>query len=304
MLEVHLRTNDSCNLKCLHCYSRSITSGKFTYMSKDEIIRLLDLFCVDLGACIHLEGGEIFLYPEAIRSLSSLKKEYLKNITLTTNGTVFTDDAEILEVLRNIGTFRISVEGHTEQQNMQLRGIALSRVLENASRYLSEDIRVCLRITMNSKNYGGIVKETLPSLISMGFTRIQVYEFQSVGRGYDNKHIFALGDSLREFLEALSEHGRYKGADVNIMLPAKRIPETEFYRDRLETAGIGVNVLKREQGISINPDGNVFICAWDDNSGHILFNTYHESSDRIQELLNSCDLTHDCAYCSALRLTA
>lgn len=304
MFEVHLRTNSSCNLKCLHCYSRSTTHEDGIYLNKDEIVRLLSLFCGKIGAEIHLEGGEIFLYPEAIRALSLLKREYLSLITLTTNGTIFTNDREILDILRGLGAFRISIEGYTDEQNIKVRGIALSKILENASRYLSEGINVCLRLTLNRCNYKNMVCDTLPSLIAIGFNRLQVYEFQSVGRGYDNRHMFELGDSLRDFFAALSEHGKYDKADVRIMFPARRIPEAEFYRNRLEESGIGVKILPQANGISINPDGNVFKCAWDNNKEHSLFNICMESSDRIEDIINGGNFAHDCKYCSALKLTA
>ncbi|MBQ7219437.1 MAG: radical SAM protein [Synergistaceae bacterium] len=303
-MEVHLHTNSSCNLHCLHCYNRSVPSGEGAYLINGELSGLLQILCDDFNAEIHLEGGEIFLYPEAIRILGTLNPKFLNNITLTTNGTIFVGDSDVLEVLRMLGNFRVSVEGHTNEQNMQLRGIGLGGIIRNALRYQSEGVPVCLRITLTSRNYGGMVDETLPYFMSLGFKNMQVYEFQSIGRGRESSSDFALGESLQEFFTLLVRHGKYSGASVKIMLPARRIAETETYKDSLEAAGIGVEFLPKEEGISINPDGDVFLCAWDDNKNNALFNFRREGLAKMPGLLRNLELTHHCENCSALRLTA
>ena len=170
-IEVHLHTNYSCNLFCRHCYNNSGSCNKST-LSPEFVLDLLEKLCGGYEAEIHLEGGEIFLLPELLAAMNDLPDEVLRCITITTNGTIRLTDPDILKMLSRIQALRVSVEGHTNEQQREIRNIDLTPVLENARFYKENKIPVWLRITLYKNNWEGFVTETLPALNAEGFENI------------------------------------------------------------------------------------------------------------------------------------
>lgn len=295
--ELHLHTNDDCNLHCRHCYNGSEEGACCHRPSEEAILQTLRYFYETYQAEVHLEGGEIFLRPELLSRMSALPEKLLANITITTNGTIRNDDPAALAMLRKLHLLRVSVEGHTERQQRLIRGIPLKQVLENAMFYQSAGVPVCLRLTLNKLNYRGLVSQTIPALIACGFSVFQVYEFQSVGRGAEARRELALDFPLDELWAELYEHRLPKGTSFHMMFPVRRGAEVENAAAKLEKCGFVCARLPSESGLSIHADGGVFLCAWDNDSGHQIVNWY--SQERPQDALQSIPLTHTCEYCSA-----
>ena len=62
-LELHIHANTDCNLQCKHCYNNS-GNYKNERMERKELYRYLTLFTDNYNCDIHLEGGELCLYPD------------------------------------------------------------------------------------------------------------------------------------------------------------------------------------------------------------------------------------------------
>lgn len=201
-VELHLHTNNNCNLRCAHCYNNS---GEILSKNPDHdnIINTIQDICTNYDAEIHLEGGEIFLIPQLLKKMYCIPEKILKSITITTNGTIFTDDTSIINMLKKIKVLRVSVEGYNSLLHEEIRGGSFNAVIENARRYQELGIPVCIRITLNRMNYDGFVNNTIMGLYNMGFENFQVYEFQSVGRGLVNEKKYLLGESINELLDEL-----------------------------------------------------------------------------------------------------
>lgn len=140
-IEVHLHTNDNCNLKCIHCYNKSGEGSAYNIPEIESLLKLIQYFCTAYEAEIHLEGGEIFLRPDLLHRMNSLPQETLQCVTITTNGTIRIDEPEIIDMLRKINALRISVEGHTDGQQRIVRGIDLEKVVEYALFYKEKGIQ-------------------------------------------------------------------------------------------------------------------------------------------------------------------
>lgn len=296
-LELHLHTNDDCNLRCRHCYNRSGESMSCHRPPTEAILQTLQYFYDTYETKVHLEGGEIFLRPELLSQMGTLPENLLKHVTITTNGTIRNNDPTVLAMLRKLNLLRISVEGHTEEQQRLVRGTSLKHTLENAAFYQSVGVPVCLRLTLNKLNYHGFVSQTISSLAAYGFLVFQVYEFQSVGRGVDAQDELTIDFPLDELWAELYEHHFPKGTHFKLMLSARRGAEVENAAPSLEKRNFVCAKLSPESGLSIHADGGVFLCAWDNDSSHQLFNWYEQK--RPQVLLQSIPLTHTCEYCSS-----
>ena len=300
-LEIHFHTNYTCNLSCKHCYNES-GFGKADIMPVEKGIQFIEQLCGAYEAEIHLEGGEIFLYPEFLCEMDRLSQDILGRITITTNGTICIKDEKIMRVLSRIEALRISVEGSTDNQQMSLRGIGLKRVLETASFYQHNNIPVWLRVTLNKFNYRNFVGVTLIELQKRGFSNIQIYEFQKVGRGNKYSNLYCLDNSIDELLKDLAKYQKQITGQVKFMFAKRRIPEILRHKELLEDNHWSVNILPPERGISVHPDGNVFLCAWDNDCNHAIANILNIPEDNLLVQLNNINLVHECNYCSAIRI--
>lgn len=301
-MEIHLHTNNTCNLRCIHCYNNSGAVTKEDIPPANALMDVITYFCEKYDAEIHLEGGEIFLRPELLRELNQLPRKFLKNITITTNGTIRHDETEILDTLRKIEALRVSVEGGIEEQQMAVRGIPLLPVLENAAFYRDLGVPVWLRMTLNKYNYEHFLDDGIPALIDQKFHLFQVYEFQKVGRGRKHNHL-ALEGEISYFLEELEQVGYGPDVHMRIMFSERRKKEVLEHGGALEKAGMHVEVIPAENGVSIHSDGRVYLCSWDNDRAHELLNIYKMGIEEAGRYLDRMNMIHACDFCSAVRIT-
>lgn len=305
-IEIHLHTNDHCNLRCIHCYNASGERAVCNMPESGRLLELIRYFCTEYQAEIHLEGGEIFLRPDLLREMNCLPTEILQCITITTNGTFYTDDPEIIEMLCRLHMLRISVEGHTDKQQSAIRGISLEEVVEHALLYKEKKIPVWLRLTMTSLNVEHLLDETLPYYMEKGFRHFQIYEFQSVGRGKENGGLLTVEDALfLSFLNKLAVWKKtYTGEDLylKIMLSVSRREAVLAHKRQLELNRLTVSEIPKENGLSIHADGSVFLCPWDNEESHCMLNVYRDGIKYMADRLKEEDLKHSCCHCSAVSI--
>lgn len=303
-IEVHLHTNDNCNLKCAHCYNKSGETSTCNIPETGLLLELIQHFCTEYEAEIHLEGGEIFLRPDLLCEMNFLPQETLRCITITTNGTICIDKPEILSMLRKLHGLRISVEGHMDEQQRIVRGIPLKEVIEHALFYKEKNIPLWLRLTMTRLNYEHLLDETLPYYMDMGFQHFQVYEFQSVGRGKSSQDLLSINDgAFTSFLENLA---RWKGfpttrdLSLKFMFSRARQKTILSHKEVLQSKGAKVFDIPCEDGVSIHADGSLYLCAWDNDESHCILNVYNDGIHHMGEKLRQMNLKHTCNHCSAV----
>lgn len=306
-IEVHLHTNDNCNLKCIHCYNKSGGQYACNLPEVDSLLEIMQYFCTEYDAEIHLEGGEIFLRPELLRRMDSFSAEILQCITITTNGTICTDEPEAVDMLRKIHALRISVEGHDDEQQRMVRGIALDKVIENALFYKERDIPVWLRLTMTCGNCEHLLDETLPYYMNLGLRNFQVYEFQAVGRGKYNRNLLTVqNDTFDSFLEHLETWEKFPEKEdicLKLMFSGARREIVLAHKNQLALNGLDVFDIPAKSGVSIHADGSVYLCPWDDDENHCILKVYQEGLRHMAAALKETNLKHCCSHCSTVRIS-
>lgn len=301
-IEVHLHSNTNCNLHCLHCYNQSVEDIflKHSIPTANDIIDTIIYLCNNYDADIHLEGGEIFLYPELLKKMDVLPDDYLKKITITTNGTILIQDETILHMLKRIAALRISVESADATIHKLIRGCELSKIIINAKKYQEYDIPLWIRMTLHKLNYQNFIHRNILKLYKMGFPRFQVYEFQNVGRGSKHQSMLALDNSLLNLIFELYNTS-LDNITLKMMFAKGRIPEIIQMQQKLSVAEYKVETLSPEESISIHANGDVFACPWENRPEKVLFNWYNnrEARQRIQ----TKKMLHICEHCSAIKIT-
>lgn len=299
-IDVHLHPTYECNLACIHCYNSSSLDYAGPRLSASRTIDIVRFLSSTYDCDMHLEGGELFLLPDILQALRNLPREALANMTVTTNGTIRVKDPGILETLRSVGRLRVSVEGHLETHQRSIRGTTLKQVLGSAAFYRDAGARVALRMTLTSINGGALVQESLPFLGAAGFSRLQVYEYQAVGRGAENVNLGwdrPIGSLLDQLILFEPENAMH----LSLMFPAHRIPEVEAHGAALSGAGWSVVYPIVRPSLSIRPDGMVYACPWAD-SGSTPTAMLAIGMNSIAELIETGAFDHACDHCTSVIL--
>jgi MoaA/NifB/PqqE/SkfB family radical SAM enzyme len=260
-------------------------------------VNLIKFLCKNYNTDIHLEGGEIFLEECLITALSGLDKTIRQHITITTNGTIRTANAEVIQVLQSIGCLRVSVEGHTDSLNRAVRKYDLLPVLENALYYQNHGIPVALRITLNKLNVDAMFNEIVPGLEEKDFSLFQIYEMQPIGRGKTSD--LCINGNLEYFFKQLVKcppHSNFK-----ISLPFHRKTEVYKYITQFKQVGIEVSEVGNNASVNIGTNGSVRICPWDITSKPLAF-IKPGNFESLSNIIETQDIPHKCEYCSRVVL--
>jgi MoaA/NifB/PqqE/SkfB family radical SAM enzyme len=302
-LYVHLYVIPICNLKCIHCYYdalplRASVDDLLTIEQMSQVIRCL---CDTYDAAFDVEGGEFFLRKDISGLFDALAPNYLRYITITTNGVAKINvDPTLLSCLDE---FRVSVEGHTDQLQRDIRGIKLTPVLRTCTQLMNQGVPVTLRLTLHRKNYQ-YVQEMLDYFIGLGFSRFSLYEYQASGRGSDYAAQYALDSSAFEYvLHQLCKGTVAEKTDVfKLSLSVRRIPIIMAFQEELREKGYEVVDLSGSASLTVEYNGVLGVCPWNvvnENIGQFRSESFLPD---IQTMMDVGKLDHVCQHCSAIRV--
>lgn len=119
-LEYYFDYTDACNLRCSHCYNREcLNRNTMTEKQIEDIIK--DMY--ENGVMrLHLAGGEPTLFPEKLRKYMETAKKYGIVTSMSSNGTLITDEIGKILIDNDVISFTISIESAFEEKNAKIRG--------------------------------------------------------------------------------------------------------------------------------------------------------------------------------------
>ena len=171
-----------CNLRCLHCYSRSENIEYGNELRTEEGIELIDDLARFGVPVILFSGGEPLMRRD-FPLLASHARERGMRVVLSTNGTLI--DREMARVLREIDLsyVGVSLDGMRET-NDRFRGVkgAFDAALRGIRNCQMEGIKVGLRFTINKKNVSD-VPLIFDLLKEENIPRVCFYHLVYAGRG-------------------------------------------------------------------------------------------------------------------------
>ena len=135
--DLRISVTDRCNFRCVYCMPRAVFGRDHAFLPRAEllsfaeIVRLVGIF-VRLGVeKVRLTGGEPLVrreLPTLVASLAAIPG--VRDLTLTTNGVLLTDQAE---TLRGAGLDRVTISLDADDDATFMRmndaGVPVSRVL-------------------------------------------------------------------------------------------------------------------------------------------------------------------------------
>ncbi len=119
-LEYYFDYTDACNLQCTHCYNRDYLNSNT--MTEEQIEYIIKDMYENGIMRLHLAGGEPTLFPEKLRKYMETAKKYGIITSMSSNGTLITDEIGKILIDNDVISFTISIESADEDKNAKIRG--------------------------------------------------------------------------------------------------------------------------------------------------------------------------------------
>lgn len=128
---VYLSITNRCNLKCKHCVASAIDPKGEDPLNTEEWKKIIKQIVKLQPEQITFTGGEPMLRKDFIELLKYTKRCCGESkIVLSTNG-IFVTDKNIKDIIENVDTIAISLDGYDEVSCAQIRGEGVySKVIE------------------------------------------------------------------------------------------------------------------------------------------------------------------------------
>jgi 12,18-didecarboxysiroheme deacetylase len=172
----------TCNLKCVHCYSRSENRTYDDELSTDEAAAVLDDLAAFGVPVVLFSGGEPLMRPDLMELLDKTVGLGMRAV-ISTNGTLI--DAGVAARLKTVGLsyVGVSLDGLREV-NDAFRGVpgAFDRAVAGIRHCVAAGIKVGLRFTITRRNTDEI--DGIFDLVrDEGIPRVCFYHLVYAGRG-------------------------------------------------------------------------------------------------------------------------
>lgn len=243
----------SCNLNCLHCYSRTRTDVKdMTLNDKIKVAKNLiesNVFLVNLG------GGEPILIPDCYDIIDLLTRNNIY-VSLSTNGSAISKP--IIKKLKevNLNAICISLDNIDPKKHNDIRGSenSFSEAIKAIKLISEENIDVMISTVITSENID-VLDEIVKFVVNLGCKGISLRKMKMQGNALKNKNL-ELNENQVEFL--------YK------LIPVLK----EKYSDFIIDFGYGSKIIEGidngctcgKTSIGIMPNGNLIPCVYNEKS--------------------------------------
>ncbi len=256
-----------CNLKCVHCYSRSEDKKYSNELSTDEGIQLLDDLARFGSPVVLFSGGEPLIRPDILKLIQHATVSGMRAV-LSTNGTLI--DERMATKLKDIGLsyVGISLDGLQEVHD-SFRGVAgtFERVLRAINNCKAAGLKVGLRFTINKRNFQEI--DGIFNLVDdLQIPRICFYHLVYAGRGADLMKEDLDHEQTRKVVDLIIDrtmalHG--KGMNVEVLTVDNHADGPYIYlrllKENPDRAGQVLELLQMNEG---NSSGRGIGCvSWD-----------------------------------------
>ena len=254
--KVLLELLSSCNLNCRHCFYRA--SSKFhspDFLSKENILKLIDRFVENDITKLVLTGGEPTLHPSFVE-ISKYAMSKFPKVSLCTNGVVLNKNLENKVIELNFSTYTVSIDSHIDKIHDEFRGRngALQKTIQFLQKLKSKNRNTSIHITIHPNNIDHI-EDTIEFCKKLSSEIV-------VGSIYYDKLYMDPG-TIAEYDKAIKKFRQ------------KHISRTDIILVGFEPSCISKNCLDQKNVFMINREGELINCYWKKNGGKVV-KTFHQ----------------------------
>ena len=259
---LRVSVTDRCDLRCVYCMKEKMQFlPKKEILTLEEIERLCDNF-IELGVeKIRITGGEPLVRNDIIKLIEKLNHKKndtsLKEITLTTNGTLLKKYAKILK-LNGINRINLSLDTiNSEKYNKITRFGNIKKVFEGIDEALQNNIKIKINTVVikdfNEDEIEKLINWTNNKKLDLTFIEVMPMEETDISRDYQ----FV---SLTEIFDKLNTKYKFIKSDYKTGGPAR------YYTSDLLSSKIGFispltnNFCSSCNRVRISSTGKLFMC--------------------------------------------
>ena len=259
---LRVSVTDRCDLRCVYCMKEKMQFlPKKEILTLEEIERLCDNF-IDLGVeKIRITGGEPLVRNNIIKLIEKLNHKKnetsLKEITLTTNGTLLKKYAKQLK-LNGIDRINLSLDTiNSHKYNKITRFGNIKKVFEGIDEALKNNIKIKINTVVikdfNEDEIEKLINWTNNKKLDLTFIEVMPMEETDISRDYQ----FV---SLTETFDKLNTKYKFIKSDYKTGGPAR------YYTSDLLSSKIGFispltnNFCSSCNRVRISSTGKLFMC--------------------------------------------
>ena len=259
---LRVSVTDRCDLRCVYCMKEKMQFlPRKDILTLEEIERLCDNF-IELGVeKIRLTGGEPLVRNDIIKLIEKLntkkEKTNLKEITLTTNGTLLKKYAKELK-LNGVNRINVSLDTiNPEKYNKITRFGNIEKVFDGINEALDANIKIKINTVVikdfNENEIEELINWTSNKKIDLTFIEVMPMEETDISREYQ---FISLSDTFSK----LDKIYKFSKIDYSTGGPAR------FYTSDLVSNKIGFispltnNFCASCNRVRISSTGKLFMC--------------------------------------------
>lgn len=324
--QVQIEITGRCNMRCEHCRA---SLEKQTDMPVDQIAKIIQFarrYSPDYKEVV-VSGGEPTLHKDFFNVLRIVRENGGKSVSLTTNGSLLTEEhLDFIESLE-FEKFRVSVSLDSldpeEHDRFRRYPSAFEKAIRAIQLVLSNStngITLSVRTTIHPHQIADI-DEIVRFVFNIGCKRISISGIHPSGRAAQRPEFWMSKEQKRKFLEKIYELKEIywsKGFNVHTNDPLQHLisNRTDIGKDESEIVFDGCAAAACTFNVSAN--GNMTPCAL---MNLPMFNIFNMSIDEIAEAYKKseivknmldmnlkgkcghCEKKYQCGGCRARALT-
>lgn len=314
--QAQIEITGRCNMHCKHCRDSFDMKKDMGLENIEKIIK----FAMKNGnenTEIVLSGGEPFLHKKFDAILDILKKNDVKKLVITTNGSI--SIKPFIKKLKEFNTMiSVSLDSIEKEKHDEFRGVkgAFDKAIDTLKYTNENNIKNNIRTSILPKDIMNIEK-IAEFTYKMGIKRLSISSIIPTGRALENKDLVMTKEQKQEFLNEMKKVKElYK--DKNFIITTSDPLKNLCNCDEYNTEEKNENILSMEgctagtTSFNVNANGDLTPCAMLNKK--ILnvsevddIEDIYKESDIIKNLLSrklkgkcgTCKLKYKCGGCRA-----
>ena len=288
-----------CNANCVHCFLPGFPKTKELNLEQWKMVSDKILNGLDYKPVLAISGGEALICNEELKQLIDYIRPRVEEITLLTNGFIFSDwiennNKEDLDYyLKNIDFFQISLDGYDEETYDSIRGKGKFKKVVRTIEYLNSlDRLVSLHTTISNKNMDAVEKHFVDFVTSHNLYRNNINHFSfSVVRALGNGKTMEENDEICTTLEYEKFLSRLQ-RKINEHYPRKVLENDDILSNTICSVG---------SQITVSPNGLCYMCGFvsDDPICDMLNDDFEDIKNKFAAFREQLDQKHmkECQEC-------